>query len=57
MSAPPVTFAEGEQALCYHGPLIYEAKILKVGQFDATNTKSGVIGTSYFVHYKGWKQK
>jgi mortality factor 4-like protein 1 len=54
MSAP--SFALGERVLCYHGPLIYEAKVLKCEVWDETNTKLDTIGPHYFVHYKGWKQ-
>ena len=50
------TFATGERVLCYHGPLMYEAKVLKVETWDESNTKLGTFGTHYFVHYKGWKQ-
>ena len=49
-------FATNERVLCYHGPLIYEAKILKSEHWDETNTKNGEVGPHYFVHYKGWKQ-
>jgi hypothetical protein len=55
-SSSSVTFNVGERALCYHGPLIYEAKILKTQEFDASDTRTGAVGTHYFVHYKGWKQ-
>ncbi|KAI0267400.1 MRG-domain-containing protein [Gloeopeniophorella convolvens] len=50
------TFAVGERVLCYHGPLIYEAKVLKSEVWDETNTKLDTVGPHYFVHYKGWKQ-
>ncbi|KAF9242805.1 MRG-domain-containing protein [Melanogaster broomeanus] len=53
MSTP---FVVNERVLCYHGPLIYEAKILKADVWDESNTKSGVVGPHFFVHYKGWKQ-
>ncbi|EPQ53213.1 MRG-domain-containing protein [Gloeophyllum trabeum ATCC 11539] len=53
-SAP--TYAVNERVLCYHGPLIYEAKILKVENWDETTTQLGSVGPHYFVHYKGWKQ-
>ncbi|CAO3658645.1 unnamed protein product [Umbelopsis ramanniana] len=42
-------FTENEKVLCFHGPLIYEAKVL---QSDHVATK----GFQYFIHYKGWKQ-
>ncbi|KAH8109120.1 MRG-domain-containing protein [Phellopilus nigrolimitatus] len=51
-----VQFAPNERVLCYHGPLVYEAKVLKADNWDETNTQSGVVGPHYFVHYKGWKQ-
>ncbi len=46
----------GERVLCYHGPVIYEAKVLKAEIWDAANIKTGTAGPHYFVHYKGWKQ-
>ncbi|KZT67561.1 MRG-domain-containing protein [Daedalea quercina L-15889] len=49
-------FAPNERVLCYHGPLVYEAKVLKMEHWDETNTKLGSVGPHYFVHYKGWKQ-
>ena len=50
------TFIVNERVLCYHGPLIYEAKVLKVDNWDETTTQTGVVGPHYYVHYKGWKQ-
>jgi len=49
-------FTVNERVLCYHGPLIYEAKVLKSHNHDETTTPSGQVGPHYFVHYKGWKQ-
>jgi mortality factor 4-like protein 1 len=54
MSTP--SFSVNERVLCYHGPLIYEAKVLKCEVWDETNTKLDTVGPHYFVHYKGWKQ-
>lgn len=56
MSAHPTTetFATNERVLCYHGPLIYEAKVLKVETWEPAPGRAG--GPHYFVHYKGWKQ-
>lgn len=54
MAAP--IFQQNERVLCYHGPLIYEAKVLKIEHWDESNTKLGTVGPHYFVHYKGWKQ-
>lgn len=50
------TFTVNERVLCYHGPLIYEAKVLKVDNWDENTTQSGIVGPHYYVHYKGWKQ-
>ncbi|KAG8689249.1 Esa1p-associated factor [Ceratobasidium sp. 395] len=50
------TFSVGERVLCYHGPLVYESKILKVDNPTGPHPKTGVSGTHYLVHYKGWKQ-
>ncbi|KAF8621715.1 hypothetical protein AX15_007575 [Amanita polypyramis BW_CC] len=51
-----VSYSVSERVLCYHGPLIYEAKILKTDNFTEATTTTGFIGPHYFVHYKGWKQ-
>ena len=55
-SSQPASFSIGERVLCYHGPLIYEAKILKLEHWDESTTKTGDVGPHFFVHYKGWKQ-
>ncbi|KAI9332494.1 MRG-domain-containing protein [Obelidium mucronatum] len=49
-NAPSLTFVEGERILCFHGPLLYEAKVLKTDP----NAEGG---PSYFIHYKGWNPK
>jgi len=51
----PLTFNEDEKVLCFHGPLIYEAKILK-GELWENKQIEKDNGPHYFVHYKGWKQ-
>ncbi|MCL4128242.1 UNVERIFIED_CONTAM: hypothetical protein GTU68_019320, partial [Idotea baltica] len=38
----------GEKVLCFHGPLIYEAKCLKVQNKDKQ--------VKYFIHYAGWNK-
>ncbi|RIB19439.1 MRG-domain-containing protein [Gigaspora rosea] len=38
-----------EKILCYHGPIIYEAKIIKAQYLKEK-------GPYYYVHYIGWKQ-
>jgi len=52
----PLTFNEDEKVLCFHGPLIYEAKILK-GELWENKEIEKDNGPHYYVHYKGWKQK
>ncbi|EJT98250.1 MRG-domain-containing protein [Dacryopinax primogenitus] len=50
------SFSINEKVLCYHGPLLYEAKVLKNETWDDTNSKlDHSRGPHYFVHYKGWK--
>lgn len=51
-----LSYSVGERVLCYHGPLIYEAKVLKAEVWDESNTKTAAVGPHFFVHYKGWKQ-
>ncbi|GFS33019.1 mortality factor 4-like protein 1 [Nephila pilipes] len=46
--APKAKFADGEKVLCFHGPLLYEAKSIKC-QF-----KDKVL--KYFIHYSGWNK-
>jgi len=41
-------FNADEKVLCYHGPLLYEAKILK--------SKKEGSSYMYFVHYQGWNK-
>ncbi|KAK7077208.1 Mortality factor 4-like protein 1 [Halocaridina rubra] len=46
---PPKTkYNEGEKVLCFHGPLIYEAKCLRVQVKDKQ--------IKYFIHYAGWNK-
>ncbi|CAH8444270.1 unnamed protein product [Schistosoma mattheei] len=41
-------YEPGEKLLCFHGPLMYEAKCLDV--------KVKEDGVMYFVHYQGWNK-
>ena len=41
-------FTEGEKVLCFHGPLLYEAKCVK--------TRKDGANLQYFVHYLGWNK-
>uniref|UniRef100_A0A8C5B5B1 Mortality factor 4-like protein 1 n=1 Tax=Gadus morhua TaxID=8049 RepID=A0A8C5B5B1_GADMO len=45
---PKPKFSEGERVLCFHGPLLYEAKCVKI------NIKEKQI--KYFIHYSGWNK-
>lgn len=38
----------GEKVLCYHGSVIYEAKLLKTQVKDRT--------VKYYIHYAGWSK-
>ncbi|KAI9010930.1 MRG-domain-containing protein [Phycomyces nitens] len=46
-------FDKDERVLCFHGPLVYEAKIIKREKRDDPEEPEG---SHYLVHYKGWKQ-
>ncbi|XP_015785950.1 mortality factor 4-like protein 1 [Tetranychus urticae] len=46
--APKYKFHEGEKVLCFHGPILYEAKCVKI------QAKDKVV--KYFVHYQGWNK-
>lgn len=48
MMAPKPRFTEGEKVLCFHGPLLYEAKCLRA-QVREKHMK-------YFIHYSGWNK-
>jgi mortality factor 4-like protein 1 len=45
-------YAKDERALCFHGELLYEAKVLDSKPIDPSDKKSAY---HYLVHYKGWK--
>lgn len=56
-------FRLNERVLCFHGPLLYEAKVLKFrdgsGEGDVESVEElgspSPEGQYYLVHYKGWK--
>lgn len=66
-------FRPGAQVLAYHGPLVYEAKVLKlhekgrmfveIGEGKSEPLENNRIpkflldGDAYFLHYKGWSLK
>lgn len=41
-------FVDGEKVLCFHGPLLYEAKCLRALMKDKQ--------MNYFIHYSGWNK-
>ncbi|EHB06202.1 Mortality factor 4-like protein 1 [Heterocephalus glaber] len=45
---PKPKFQEGERVLCFHGPLLYEAKCVMVAIKDKQ--------VKYFIHYSGWNK-
>ncbi|KAI9473615.1 MAG: MRG-domain-containing protein [Benjaminiella poitrasii] len=50
-------FEKDERVLCYHGPFIYEAKVLEILKKERRESEEeGHEVNQYFVHYKGWKQ-
>ncbi|KAI8612784.1 MRG-domain-containing protein [Chytriomyces sp. MP71] len=55
VSTTGLTFVEGERILCFHGPLLYEAKVLKT-EMRTGKSNLNDNGPHYFIHYKGWKQ-
>lgn len=48
---PKPKFADNEKVLCYHGPLLYEAKTVK----HKKDTKGGGEFL-FFIHYQGWNK-
>ncbi|XP_053681371.1 mortality factor 4-like protein 1 [Anopheles nili] len=46
---PKFKFTEGEKVLCFHGPLLYEAKLLRSAIMKEKQVK-------YLVHYAGWNK-
>ncbi|XP_074649852.1 mortality factor 4-like protein 1 isoform X2 [Tubulanus polymorphus] len=46
--APKPKFQEGEKVLCFHGPLLYEAKCVRIDVKDKQ--------VRYFMHYNGWNK-
>lgn len=73
MAEVGLKFQPGSKALAYHGPLVYEAKVLKVyeegsGVVDIGEGKTEPVllnkipaflqeKDAYFLHYKGWSSK
>jgi mortality factor 4-like protein 1 len=57
-------FVEGEKILCYHGPLLYEAKVCQYDIYHVMVLKRRKINklqvkdkiTQFHVHYSGWSK-
>lgn len=49
-------YQQDEKVLCFHGPLMYQAKILMAEDWKGTENQHGAVGPHYFVHYQGWKK-
>ena len=49
---PQPLYNKDEKALCFHGELLYEAKVLENKVKESADKKDGFM---YRVHYKGWK--
>jgi mortality factor 4-like protein 1 len=65
-------YGKDEKALCFHGELLYEAKITELRRSDAKDPKSPfeyrvvslvpiliyqTTANTSFQHYKGWKNR
>ena len=46
------TYEKDDWVFCFHGPILYKARVLSVEQLDSKDKKAGY---RYRVHYKGWK--
>ncbi|KAI8074909.1 MRG-domain-containing protein [Gongronella butleri] len=53
MAEPAYKYNEQDKVLCFHGPLIYEAKILK----RTVDTDEPEPSALYRVHYQGWHKR
>lgn len=49
-SAKAAAYEVQERVLCFHGPMLYEAKVLEVRKPEDKKDLP-----EYKVHYKGWK--
>ena len=50
MAPKTCKFVDGERILCFHGPLMYEAKCIK------SELREGNKGFYYLIHYNGWNK-
>lgn len=56
VSRASMQYQQDEKVLCFHGPLMYQAKILMAEDWKGTENQHGAVGPHYFVHYQGWKK-
>lgn len=59
MPAGKPKFEDNEKVLCYHGPLLYEAKCVKgrkVSNKGQPQQPANEVHFQYFVHYQGWNK-
>lgn len=58
---PAGLFSKGEKVLCFHGPLIYEAKVMGTQIMEAKVDRDGYPKGSriptYYIHYNKWNKK
>jgi len=45
-----LTYDVQERVLCFHGPMLYEAKVLEISKPEDKKE-----APKYKIHYKGWK--
>lgn len=50
---PKPLFSKDERCFCFHGSMLYEAKVLDVDTQEEGDKRSGY---KYRVHYNGWKK-
>ena len=50
MAPKSAKFTDGERILCFHGPLMYEAKCIK------SELRESNKGYYYLIHYNGWNK-
>ncbi|KAK0389815.1 hypothetical protein NLU13_3388 [Sarocladium strictum] len=50
---PPPLYSKDEKVLCFHGELLYEAKVMDVQSGEKSGNGEA---WEYKIHYKGWKK-
>lgn len=49
-------YVPDEKVLCFHGPLMYQAKVLMAEDWKGDDNQNGAVGPHFLVHYQGWKK-